>query len=64
MTNIACKKKILGKTTQKASNQRSSFTNATLQSEAIDPPADENGSIPILQKEGEKPMLFASIHRE
>lgn len=42
MTNIAFKKKILGKTTQKASNQKSSFINATLQSEAIDPPADEN----------------------
>lgn len=42
MTNIAGKKKILGKTIQKASNQRSSFTNATLQSEALDPPADEN----------------------
>jgi uncharacterized LabA/DUF88 family protein len=41
MTNIAFKKKILGKTTQKASNQRSSFTNATRQSEAINPPADE-----------------------
>ncbi len=41
MTNIAFKKKILGKTTQKASNQRSSFTNATRQSEVINPPADE-----------------------
>lgn len=29
------------KTTQKASNQRSRFTNATRQSEAINPPADE-----------------------
>ena len=42
MTNIVFKKKILGKTTHKASNQRSSFTNTTGQREAINPPADDN----------------------
>lgn len=51
MTNIACNKKILGKTTQKAFNQRSSFTNVTQQSEALNPPADEN-CIPVQGERG------------
>lgn len=41
MTETALKKKSLGKTTQKASHQKSRFTTATLQHETIALPADE-----------------------